>query len=150
MSDATPARLEELPLEECLQLLREGSVGRIAVLHDEYPVVLPVNYRLVEASGRTWVAFRTRKGNVIDEAPMHAAFQIDAIDQAHRQGWSVLARGTLHHVDPNAADFRERFDSDPWLGPERDSWLILEPFSITGRRLHGAEPEWAFDPPAYL
>jgi len=107
MSDATPARLEELPLEECLQLLREGSVGRIAVLHDEYPVVLPVNYRLVEASGRTWVAFRTRKGNVIDEAPMHAAFQIDAIDQAHRQGTpptsvsgSIRTRGSAPSATP--------------------------------------------------
>ena len=142
--------LEELPIEVCLQLLRAGSVGRIAVMRDEYPLVVPVNYRLVEASARRWVAFRTRRGNVLDEAPMHAAFQIDGIDHVHRQGWAVLARGTLHHVDPDAADFRERFDTDSWLGAERDSWLVLEPFSITGRELRGAAPEWAFETHAYL
>jgi hypothetical protein len=66
------------------------------------------------------------------------------------EGWSVLARGTLHHVDPDAADFRERFDPHPWIIDERDAWLIVEPFGITGRRLHAAEPEWAFHPEAYL
>jgi hypothetical protein len=59
-------------------------------------------------------------------------------------------RGTLDHVDPSAADFRQRFDSEPWLGEERDAWLIIEPFAITGRRLHAAELEWAFHLRAYL
>ena len=37
-----------LPYEECLQRLREHTVGRIAVVIHYAPVVLPVNYRLVE------------------------------------------------------------------------------------------------------
>ena len=78
------------------------------------------------------------------------AFEIDGIDPAHQQGWSVLVRGTLHHVDPDAAEFRERFDPEPWLVEERDAWLVVDPFAITGRRLHPAEPEWAFHVRAYL
>jgi Pyridoxamine 5'-phosphate oxidase len=77
---------------------------------------------------------------------MNVAFEIDGIDPAHQGGWSVLVRGTLHHVDPDAADFRERFDSEPWVAAERESWLAIEPFAITGRRLHAAEREWAFHP----
>ena len=69
---------------------------------------------------------------------------------AHQQGWSVLVRGTLHHVDPDAADFRERFNPEPWMTAERDAWLVIEPFSITGRQLHAAEPAWAFHPAGYL
>ena len=143
------AWLEELPYQDCLALLRAHEVGRIAVVIDDFPVVLPVNFRLVETSGRTWLALRTRPGNVIERAAMHAAFEIDGIDAVHHEGWSVLVRGTLHHVDPDAADFRERFDPEPWLIAERDAWLVVDPFSITGRRLHAPPPEWAFHPRAY-
>jgi nitroimidazol reductase NimA-like FMN-containing flavoprotein (pyridoxamine 5'-phosphate oxidase superfamily) len=45
MSDAT---LEPLPREACLQHLREGRVGRLGFALDGDPVMLPVNYRLVE------------------------------------------------------------------------------------------------------
>jgi hypothetical protein len=69
------------------------------------------------------------------------AFEIDGIDPSHHQGWSVLVRGDLHHVD--SAAVRERFDSEPWLDVERDAWLIIEPFEISGRRLHPDEREWA-------
>ncbi len=142
--------LEELPYDECLSLLRQAQVGRVAVVVDQFPVVLPVNYRLAETKGPTWVAIRTRPGNVLDQASMQVAFETDSIDPVHRQGWSVLVRGTLHHVDPDAADFRARFDPEPWMEAERDAWLVIEPFSITGRRLHAAEREWPFHPTAYL
>jgi nitroimidazol reductase NimA-like FMN-containing flavoprotein (pyridoxamine 5'-phosphate oxidase superfamily) len=144
------AHLEELTHDECLELLRAGTVGRIAFDVDDFPVILPVNYRLMETSGRVWIAFRTRPGNVVARARARVAFQIDAIDQVQHQGWSVLARGTLHPVDPDAADFRERFDPHPWITEDRDSWLVIDPFAITGRRLHGARPEWAFTDGAYL
>jgi nitroimidazol reductase NimA-like FMN-containing flavoprotein (pyridoxamine 5'-phosphate oxidase superfamily) len=141
--------LEELPYDECLRLLRANNVGRIAVVIDEFPAVLPVNYRLVETSGRTWIALRTKPGNLIDRASMHVAFEIDGIDPVHHQGWSVLVRGMQHHVDPDVAAFRERFDPEPWV-LDRDAWLVIEPFAITGRRLHPSEVEWVFHARAYL
>ena len=142
--------LDVVPLEECLDLLRARSVGRIAVIVDGVPVVLPVNYRLVETTGVTWVAFRTRPGNVIEHGTDNVAFEIDDVDPVHHQGWSVLVRGTMHHVDPDVAEFRERFDPEPWLLSERDSWLVIQPFAITGRRLNAITPEWAFEMRAYL
>lgn len=144
------ARLDELSLEDCLSLLRASHIGRIAFVSDASPVIFPVNYRLVETTGRTWLALRTRPGNVIDRAPLKVAFQLDGVDEYRKEGWSVLVRGTLHHVDPESADFRERFDPEPWILTERDAWLIVDPFSITGRRLHAADPEWAFHPAGYL
>jgi nitroimidazol reductase NimA-like FMN-containing flavoprotein (pyridoxamine 5'-phosphate oxidase superfamily) len=124
----------ELALDDCLDLLRTREVGRIAALVNEQLVIVPVNYRLVQTSGRTWIAFRTRLGGILDRTSLHVAFEIDDIDDARRSGWSVLVRGTLHHVDPDAADFKDRFDSEPWV-VDRDSWLIIQPFSIDGRRL---------------
>jgi nitroimidazol reductase NimA-like FMN-containing flavoprotein (pyridoxamine 5'-phosphate oxidase superfamily) len=143
-------RMETLDLDACLGHLRAHTVGRIGVVVDEFPLVLPVNYRLVEEAGRTWIALRTRTGNVIETAGERVAFEIDGIDAVHRNGWSVAVRGTLAPVDPDAAAFRERFDPDPWITDERDAWLVIEPFSITGRALHAAEPNWAFDAHAYL
>ena len=142
--------LETLTYQDCLDLLRARSVGRIAVVVDDFPVVLLVNYRLVEAQGLTWVALRTRPGNTIDRAPLNAAFEIDSVDSLHHEGWSVLVRGTLHHVDAAAAAFNERFDPEPWLTSERDSWLVIEPFAVTGRRLHAGAIAWAFHVRAYL
>jgi nitroimidazol reductase NimA-like FMN-containing flavoprotein (pyridoxamine 5'-phosphate oxidase superfamily) len=144
------ARLEEFSYDECLRALRGNVVGRIGVVMNEFPVVLPVNYRLVETTGLTWIAVRTRPGNVIEGASMNVAFEIDGIDALHRQGWSVLVRGTLHHVDPDAADFRDRFDSEPWLTAERDAWLIIQPITISGRQLRAAEPDWVLHLCGYL
>ena len=142
--------LEELSYEQCIALLRAGTIGRVGFVVDDGLAVLPVNYRLVETVGLTYVAFRTRPGNVIERAVLTAAFEIDDIDPVHHEGWSVLVRGTLHHVDPDAAEFRDRFDPEPWLLAERDAWLIVVPYAISGRRLHAAASEWHFDVRGYL
>ena len=147
MSDA---RLEQLDLETCLGYLRITAVGRIGIVVDGSPIVLPINYRLVETLGLTWIALRTRPGNVIDRASTKVAFEIDGIDPGRQPGWSVLRPGWLQSVDPDAAAFRERFDSAPWLSTERDAWLVIEPFSITGRELIPADRDWAFHVDAYL
>jgi nitroimidazol reductase NimA-like FMN-containing flavoprotein (pyridoxamine 5'-phosphate oxidase superfamily) len=65
----TDAMLEPLSLEACLQHLREGRVGRIAFVVDGDPVILPVNYRLVEPASEPMLAVRTRPGHVIEQAP---------------------------------------------------------------------------------
>jgi hypothetical protein len=136
---ATEARLDELSLDECLALLRKHDVGRVAVIVGEFPVVVPVSYRFVETAGRRWVAFRTRAGNIIEQGSMFVSFQLDGIDSARRQGWSVLVRGTLHRVNPDVADFRARFDPRPFIEGDRDAWLIVDPVEITGRRLHAGQ-----------
>ena len=124
----------ELALGDCLDLLDAHQVGRIAILTDSGPVIVPVNYRLVRTSDVNWIAFRTRLGGILDRTSLHVAFEIDHIDDAHRNGWSVLVRGTLQHVDPDTADFRGRFNSEPWI-VERDAWMIIQPYRIEGRRL---------------
>jgi nitroimidazol reductase NimA-like FMN-containing flavoprotein (pyridoxamine 5'-phosphate oxidase superfamily) len=143
--------LETLSTDECLARLRAHAVGRVAFVSDDgAPIILPVNYRLVEASDHTWIALRTRPGAQLDRAQLLVAFEIDEVDRVRHEGWSVLVRGTLHHIDADVAAFRERFDPEPWLLEARDSWLIVEPFDITGRALRAAELEWGFDGAAYL
>jgi nitroimidazol reductase NimA-like FMN-containing flavoprotein (pyridoxamine 5'-phosphate oxidase superfamily) len=142
MADTT---MEALSYEECLQRLRAATVCRLAVVVNDFPVVVPVNYRLMETLDLTWIALRTRPGNVIDQAALPAALEIDEIDVARHEGWSVLVRGTLHHLDPDSGSMRERFDSEPWLAEERDAWMVIQPFWISGRRLRTPSAEWAFE-----
>ena len=142
------SRLRTLDLEECLERLRAHEVGRIALTTPTGPIILPVNYKLVETLDVRWLALRTETGGAIDEAQASVAFEIDEIGPGHR-GSSVLVRGILQHIDPDAAGWRERYDSVPWL-PDRDSWLVIEPFSITGRELLPGELDWAFGIGAYL
>lgn len=145
------AWLEELSSEACLSLLRQDSVGRIAFIGlYGFPVILPVNYRLIESGDGTWLALRTRPGNVIDRAPMQVALEIDGIDPVSRQGWSVLVRGNLHRTHAPHARGRQDLDSEPWLATERDSWLFIESALISGRRLHSRPATWPLQPRAYL
>jgi nitroimidazol reductase NimA-like FMN-containing flavoprotein (pyridoxamine 5'-phosphate oxidase superfamily) len=150
MERNTDAWLEVLSLDECLDLLARNNFGRLAVVLDGFPIVVPVNYKFVDPGGRRWVALRTRPGNVIEQASRNVGFQIDHADRVYRRGWAVLVRGTLQRVDPDAAEFRERFDPEPWIDTDRDAWLVVEPFKITGRRLHAERRPWAFRADAYL
>jgi nitroimidazol reductase NimA-like FMN-containing flavoprotein (pyridoxamine 5'-phosphate oxidase superfamily) len=146
----TDAWLEELSHETCLRLLREGTVGRIAVVVDDAPVILPVNYRLVEPPSGPLVVVRTRPGNVIEQAAANVAFEIDSIDLVNHRGWSVVVRGELLHAFPATPEARELYEPDPWLTDGRNAWLFVDPVAISGRELHGAEPYWPFRPGDYI
>jgi hypothetical protein len=137
--------LDVLTLEDCVARLEEHRIGRVALLVDEYPLIVPVNYRLVTLPGpRYWVAIRTRPGGIVDRAAISVAFEIDDINAEHREGWSVVVRGTLHHIDPDVADFGQRFDPDSWV-PNRNTWMVIEAFQITGRALHRPDRDWEIE-----
>jgi Pyridoxamine 5'-phosphate oxidase len=59
--------LEELSLTECLALLTSHRVGRVAVVVDGQPVILPVNYRTDDGT----VVFRTDAGTKARGRPCH-------------------------------------------------------------------------------
>jgi uncharacterized protein len=145
-----PAPLRALTAEECRALLGLATVGRVAFVADDYPVVLPVNYRVVSDDAGVMVLVRTRPGDSIDRAPLRVAFEIDGIDHEHHQGWSVLVRGRLHHIDEDAAvRIASLFKGDPWPHEHRTSWLVISAEAVTGRKLEGAEVEWPFSAGAY-
>ncbi|WP_434099602.1 helix-turn-helix domain-containing protein [Streptomyces sviceus] len=124
----------ELGTDECRSLLGTHGVGRIAVSTPSAPVVVPVNYSVVDSA----IVFRTASGATPSLASGHqVAFEVDRIDDAFSSGWSVLACGLADTVtDP---DERRRLDerayTAPWAGGHRDLWMRIEPHTITGRRI---------------
>jgi uncharacterized protein len=141
--------LEKLSDEDCLRLLRMGVVGRVAVVVDGFPVIVPANYRVIDDAEGVGLTVRTGVGSVVDRA-LEAALEVDGIDPVHHQGWSVLVRGLLGHLsDLDVERLGREVDPHPWVG-ERDSWLVLRPVSITGRRLFAPELHWEFSLRGYL
>ncbi|MEV5752477.1 pyridoxamine 5'-phosphate oxidase family protein [Actinoallomurus sp. NPDC052308] len=135
---------EQLDEAECLRLISAGGVGRIAYSGRYGPAVLPVNYKLFEGS----IVFRTAPGSPMDEdlrtgisdAEYQVAFEIDEIDMAAREGWSVLIQGSAHHVDDEAERASlSRAGVEPWPGGERELFLRVVPSRITGRRIRRAD-----------
>ncbi|UUU26073.1 helix-turn-helix domain-containing protein [Streptomyces sp. DSM 40750] len=127
-------QLVELSTEECRARLSTHGVGRIAVSTPVGPVVVPVNYSVVDDA----VVFRTAPdATPAAAAGTQVAFEVDHIDEALSRGWSVLVRGRAREVsDPDAVRrLEERAYSGPWAGGARDMWLCIDPAEITGRSI---------------
>ena len=75
---------QELTRSECFDLLANEQLGRVAVMDDFGPIVIPVNFVL----DRHTVLFRTDEGTKLDAAATRGrvAFEVDATDpgDAHR------------------------------------------------------------------
>jgi nitroimidazol reductase NimA-like FMN-containing flavoprotein (pyridoxamine 5'-phosphate oxidase superfamily) len=126
--------IEILSFAQCQELLAGGIVGRIGMVVNGEPVILPVNYRYVRGS----IVFRTALGEKSDAAVMEkpVAFEIDDWDPVRETGWSVLAKGTAHEVDADDAAVVEASTLQPWARAiERDIWVRIVPNEISGRRV---------------
>ena len=141
--------LEILDREVCVELLREHIVGRIAFTIDDYPVVFPVNYLLVEDQN-PWLMLRTKPGSDLGTGPRRVGFQIDGVDPSHHRGWSVLVRGDTREIaDQALPELRDRPALRSWMPGDWNTWLAIDIVAVTGRRLHEGEALWAFDARGY-
>ncbi|MFF3949037.1 helix-turn-helix domain-containing protein [Streptomyces sp. NPDC001902] len=128
------AELVELGGEECWRLLSSHGVGRLALSMPEGLTVVPVNYSIDQGT----IAFRTSPAATPAEASdTKCAFEVDEVDDALSQGWSVLVRGMAHTVTDPAGVRRlnEQAYTGPWAGGDRDLWVRITPANVTGRRI---------------
>ncbi|GGW42224.1 DNA-binding protein [Streptomyces lucensis JCM 4490] len=132
-------RLLDLGPRECRSLLATHGVGRIAVSASEgRPAVVPVNYEVVGEA----IVFRTAPDSIAAAAAeTEVAFEVDHVDEAMSQGWSVLAVGPASVVtDPEAARrLAQSAHTTPWAGGAREMWIAIRPTSLTGRRIVPAD-----------
>ncbi|MEV8633966.1 pyridoxamine 5'-phosphate oxidase family protein [Streptosporangium sp. NPDC051023] len=132
--------LERLEPAECLRLISPGGVGRVAFDEPGGPAILPVNYAVHQGV----VVFRTAFGGPLDESlrtgvqgvEFKVAFEVDRIDDASREGWSVLIRGGAHHVPAGDEQTDVKASGvQPWAGGDRELYITIVPAEISGRRI---------------
>lgn len=126
---------EDIPREDCLDLLQSVKVGRIAGVAGGRPFLLPVNY----AVDGDRVVFRTSAGTKLTGAEFgRVAFEIDGSDASDLSWWSVVVEGVASDitdmVDERSARLRS-LDLHPFAPGEKPHWVAIQPESITGRRL---------------
>jgi len=121
--------LESLTPAQCEQHLSAGGVGRIILSTGSGPVAYPVNFVFV----RGCVIFRTSDA-MVDNISGVVAFEVDHVDEAMKEGWSVLVRGHARVIEN--AEFRlvaATLDLEPWAGGARINVVSIAPFEVTGR-----------------
>jgi transcriptional regulator with XRE-family HTH domain len=129
-----PPVIGKLMPTECRRLIAAGGIGRIAFGTISGPVVFPVNFAVVAGT----IVVRTGEGTMIaGHADGPVAFEVDHIDEALCQGWSVLVRGQAHRVAHPAELEHMRRDAAiwPWPGDDRDVYVRIIADTISGRRI---------------
>jgi uncharacterized protein len=126
--------IRPLDRKRCLALLGESVVGRVAVLVNGVPQVVPVNYGLLDGD----VVFRSGTGTKLHAALAGepVAFEVDRFDEVHRVGWSVLLSGTAEVVRDEAD--RARVDAlgiEPWAPGTRDEVVRVRAELVSGREI---------------
>jgi nitroimidazol reductase NimA-like FMN-containing flavoprotein (pyridoxamine 5'-phosphate oxidase superfamily) len=134
----TWARMEALAVNECMRLLTDKPVGRVAFCGPSGPQVLPVNHAVVDGNVVFRVAAHSEMAQALNGSTV--AFQVDDIDDITQSGWSVLVVGSSEYVeDPEAMTERwGRRLPDAWAPGVRTLVVRVVTSRVSGRRIHPA------------
>jgi nitroimidazol reductase NimA-like FMN-containing flavoprotein (pyridoxamine 5'-phosphate oxidase superfamily) len=127
----------ELSENECKELLAQHTAGRVGFMAGEGPQILPVTYQY--RTGR--VIFRTSPHGLLAGLVRRTsvAFEIDAVDEQNKSGWSVLVLGfaeamTHDHLLTSAWET----GPVPWAEGARNLFIEIKPRKISGRVVRSA------------
>ncbi len=126
--------LRHLSSEECNRLIGPGGVGRIIFDEEHGPVAIPVNFKMLGQD----VVFRTSASAQLASTvgSRLVSFEVDHIDDALTEGWSVLLSGSAHVInDPEELSLAEGLEIIPWAGDDRNTFVRLVPSVVTGRAI---------------
>lgn len=126
--------LEPLTAAQCRAYLGTSGVGRLVFTEPRGPVAIPVNYAtlggdiVIRTSERATLASGTARSRV--------SFEVDHIDEALAEGWSVLVSGEARVVTaPAELDAVRSLGIAPWAGGDRETYVRITGSDMTGRRI---------------
>ena len=120
--------------EQCLELLREVSMGRLIFTEHALPAVQPVDFLCWRGDVVIRIAdpvmLAAASGNRV------VAFEADEVDVDPCCGWSVTVVGHAQVITevPDLIELAGIF-SRPWIGGRRDYFIRIGTEKVTGRRL---------------
>jgi len=134
-ADDLSGRPEEiLTVAQCWAALRQGVVGRVAVVHDRRPDIFPVNYAVDHGS----LVFRSGSGTLFRSSDgAFVALEVDGYDTSDATAWSVVVRGVANEVyELDDALAAMRLPLYPWHDAPKPRIMRIHPDSLSGRRFH--------------
>ena len=126
--------LRTLSPAECFDLLEPGGIGRVGFNAADGIMMLPVNFAV---SGKS-IVFRTAPDTLLAVyADGRVSFEADHLDEALREGWSVLVHGHAHRItdEREVKKLEARTRLEPWAAGSRDVYVRIAPTRISGRRV---------------
>lgn len=137
--------VEVLDSQQCWDLLRKVSVGRLAVWAEDHPDIFPLNYAVDHGT----VVFRTGDGTKLDLALGTApvALEADGVDANAGVAWSVVVKGNAETIRAT----EEVLDTVglllfPWHAGRKDHFVRIVPTTVTGRRFTVTPPATWWSP----
>lgn len=139
MNDSTPQQgddhgLEVLAQDECVNLLRTASIGRLGLTAGSLPIILPLNFAVDGES----IVFCTEPGAKLSAARAAdvVCLEVDDADVMNHEGWSVLVTGRLREIT-EAAELAtaHRLPLAPWKPTTSPHYVRLPMELVSGRRL---------------
>jgi len=126
---------EILTMPECLRLLalaaKEDHVGRLAVVSDQSPVVVPLNFTFHDGG----VLVRIGPGRLSELVPdALVPFEGGRVGADRGQAWSVLVRGLASVHDPGDSPSDGGAVPEPWVPEPGHLMLFIRPDVVSGRR----------------
>jgi uncharacterized protein len=134
-----------LSTNDCFDLLRGETVGRLAVSIRDHPDIFPINY----VFDRGGIVFRTAEGTKLAASVLGrgVAFEIDGLDDEAGEAWSVIVKGHAVEIE-GMYDVLDALELPlfPWHASPKHRFVRIEPVEISGRRFHVVEPSAWSDP----
>ena len=125
---------EILDEDECLRLLEREPIGRIGLTSAALPVVLPVNFVMLERT----IVFASDPGLKLEaaRAGQVACLEVDGYEVLDHSGWSVLATGRLAEiVDRERLAAARELPLSPWAVSHPRHYVELSIELLSGRRI---------------
>ena len=134
--------LRTLSPADCFDLLEPGGIGRVGFTSADGITMLPVNFAV---TGKT-IIFRTAPDTLLAlYADAQVSFEVDHLDGALHEGWSVLVHGHARKItdEREVKRLEDGTHLEPWAGGARDVYVRIAATRISGRRI---QPGWASPP----
>ncbi len=121
--------ISELTADECWEMLRTHSFGRLAFHLGPEVHLTPINYAV---EGRK-LLFRTAPGNKLVGVTMNSdvVFEIDEYDAVSAR--SVIVRGVARRLDEDQQHRADEVPLRPWVPTAKYEVVEIQPEEVTGR-----------------
>jgi nitroimidazol reductase NimA-like FMN-containing flavoprotein (pyridoxamine 5'-phosphate oxidase superfamily) len=128
-----------LDAKDCWECLRSTSIGRLAVIVNDWPEIFPVNYAIEHSA----LVIRTGEGTKVDaiRARPRVAFEIDGVDAEDGTAFSVVVKGNAKEINA-PEDLQETLSLDvaPLQSGTKNHFIRILAEEVAGRRFPVTDP----------